>query len=262
MKKENEDVKTSWWRQLFRKRWFFPALYLMIAALLLATIIWYQNVDDQTALNENDALEVSDHYLPVHQTGENGEENNENQESFQKPIAEGSDIEIVTKFYDYDADEEAQERALILLDNHYLQSKGIDMTLKDDDAPFEVLASLSGTVTKVKNDPILGHVVVISHDNDVETYYSSLGKVTVDENDKVSQGDVIGQAGKSDFGKDYGNHVHFEIRKNNVAYNPEVYFNQPLNELLTADANVDEDEQNDFEEENEDNENNVDVEEE
>src|SRR5690625_1525493 len=176
MKKENEDVKTSWLRKLLRKRWFFPALYLMIAALLLTTIIWYQNVGNQTAVHENDALEVSDHYLPVHQTGENEEENDERQESFQKPVAEGSDIEIVTKFYDYDADEETQERALINLDNHYLQSKGIDMTLKDEDAPFDVLASLSGTVTKVKNDPILGHVVVISHDNDVETYYSSLGK--------------------------------------------------------------------------------------
>lgn len=249
MKKESKDVNTSWWRQMLRKRWFWPTIYLTLAALLLTLIITFQN-SDKTGPEEDDrALEVSDHFVPVTETGEEPVEPVAKQvESIQMPVPQNSEVEIVTKYYDYGASEEEQEQALILFENHYYQSTGIDIAAKDGEA-FDVLASLSGVVTTVKEDPILGNVIILSHEDDVETFYASLGEINVQEGDEVKQGEVIGQAGKSLIGKDHGNHLHFEIRKNNETFNPEKYFNAPVSQLVkTDDAN---DEDSDDEESNE-----------
>lgn len=235
MKKEKQETTTSWWKKLIQKRYFFPALYLGLAAILLSVVVWYQTLDRQISPEPEEALEVSDHYVPVNQSGLADDEGTTEEESIQKPVSEDTEVEIVTKFYDYDADEEDQEKALILFDKHFYQSKGIDLASVNGE-PFDVLASLSGTVTTVKPDPVLGNVVIISHDEGVETYYSSLEEVNVQEGDRVTQGDVIGLAGTSVIGKDHGIHVHFEIRKDNVAFNPEEYFNQSVNSLVVADA--------------------------
>lgn len=42
--KEHEEEKTipsSPWKRLIKKKWFFPAVYLIAAALILAFITWY-----------------------------------------------------------------------------------------------------------------------------------------------------------------------------------------------------------------------------
>jgi len=245
MKKENKDGTTFKWRQLFKKRWFFPALYITLAALLLTVVVWYQNLDNRIPMIDDQAVEVSDHYTPVDQTGEEPPEVEE-EESILKPVSKDTDIEIVTKYYDYDADETEQEDALILFENHYSQSKGIDIVQSDGES-FDVLASLSGTVTTVKDDPVLGTVVIISHDDGVETYYSSLTDVQVQEGMEVSQGDLLASAGKNVYGKDHGYHLHFEIRKDNVAHNPEEYFNESVASLMLANQDADDNEEVDDE---------------
>src|SRR5699024_1356659 len=152
----------------------------------------------------------------------------------------------------YNADQEDQENGLILYNNRYYQSTGIDIASEEGE-PFEVIASLSGTVTEVKEDPLLGHVVILSHDNEVMTYYASLGEVQVKTGAKVKQGDTLGIAGKNIFGKENGTHVHFELRKDEQTINPEAYFNQPVSKLedlaeaeeQSADEDVDETDETD-----------------
>lgn len=93
----------------------------------------------------------------------------------------------------------------------------------------------------MKEDPLLGNVVILDHENDVTTYYASLADVQVKAGADVKQGDLLGGAGKNIFGKDNGTHVHFELRKEGQEVNPEDYFNQPLSQL----DNVQEDEEAD-----------------
>src|SRR5690625_2452225 len=45
MKEENKA--SNKWSRIFRKKWFFPALYLGFAAILLSVVVWYQNVGNQ-----------------------------------------------------------------------------------------------------------------------------------------------------------------------------------------------------------------------
>ena len=228
---EKKFTPKNKWSRIFRKRWFFPSLYLAIAALLLAGVIWYQNSDSEVTdvADENTENEVSENYEPT-PNDEDAEPVVEQQELTQMPVTDQENTEIVTKFYDYDASTEDQEAALVFHNNRYYQSTGIDIASKDEET-FDVVASLSGVVNEVKEDPLLGNVVVLTHENEVMTYYASLGEVSVTAGDEVKQGETLGTAGKNIFGKDNGNHVHFEIRKDGQSVNPESFFNQPFSAL-------------------------------
>lgn len=229
MKEENKGASKNKWSRIFKKKWFFPGLYLTLAALLVAGVIWFQAAGNDEVAEDN--MEQDPSY---DQTSEHPEEDAEPvmgpDEVIEMPVASPDEAEIVTKFYDYDADEEEQLESLILYNNRYYQSTGLDIASSDGET-FDVVASLSGTVSEVKEDPLLGNLVVLDHGDDVATYYASLGEVQVQAGDEVSQGDVIGTAGKNLFGQDNGTHVHFELRKNGQEVNPEAYFNQPVASL-------------------------------
>lgn len=236
MKEENKGAPKNNWQRIFRKKWFFPAVYLTIAAILLATVVWYQNLDNQLP-EAGDEQELGENYTP--NPNDDAEAVMDSQEVIKMPVADQEQAEIVTKFYDYDAEQAEKESALILHNNRYYQSTGLDIVYPDGEA-FDVLAALSGSVTEVKEDPLLGNVVTLSHDNGVTTYYASLGEVGVQAGDEVKQGDVIGTAGQSKFGQDLGTRLHFELRKDEQAFNPEEFFNQPVSKLEADSENVSE----------------------
>src|SRR5690625_745508 len=238
MKEENNAPKNKW-SDIFRKKWFFPAVYLTIAALLLSVVVWYQNMDNQVPDAQEDS-EMSGEYNPS-EFDEDAEAVLDQQEVIKMPVQDKEQAEIVTKFYDYNAEQDEQEYGLILYNNRYYQSTGIDIASAEREA-FDVVASLSGTVTEVKEDPLLGNVVVVSHENDVMTYYASLNEVEVKADSEVKQGDAIGTAGKNLFGKDNGTHVHFELRKDGKEVDPESFFNQPVSELDKIDVEEEEEE--------------------
>src|SRR5690625_2228863 len=237
MKEENRGTPKNKWSRMFRKKWFFPAMYLVIATLLLTVVVWNQSVDNPKTDTVEDS-DVTDNYDPS-PYDEDAEAVLEQQEDIQMPVTDQEQAEIVTKFYDYNAEQEDQEDGLVLYNNRYYQSEGIDIASADGEA-FDVAASLSGTVTEVKEDPLQGHVVVLTHANDVTTYYASLGEVNVDVDSKVTQGDVIGTAGKSLFGKDNGTHLHFQLRKDGNELDPETYFGEPLSKLDELDSEAEE----------------------
>ncbi len=66
-----------------------------------------------------------------------------------------------------------------------------------------------------------GNLVVISHGNNIETYYGHCSKIYVKKGQTVSSGDVIAAVGST--GLSTGNHLHFEIRKNGNQINPQKY---------------------------------------
>ncbi|WP_010531601.1 M23 family metallopeptidase [Lentibacillus jeotgali] len=226
MKEENNGTPKNKWSRIFRKKWFFPAVYLTVAALLLSLVVWYQNLGNQIDQSQE---ENTEEYAPV-EHDEEAQPVMDQQEVIQTPVESMDQAEIVTKYYDYNADQEAQENAIVVFNDRYYQSTGIDIASADGET-FDVLASLSGTVSEVKEDPMLGNVVTLKHANGVTTHYASLGDVEVSADQEINQGDTIGTAGENLFGKDNGTHLHFEIRKDGEDVNPEDFFNQPLSAL-------------------------------
>jgi stage II sporulation protein Q len=219
-------------KRFFKKRWVIPAIYIASAAIILTGVLWYQNSKDLGSnkldynatdisgkkINEQPAIEV-----------------NRSMENFVMPVSTPENVVIQKPFYDYDGKKEEQVAALVEYNNSYHPNTGIDITMKDK-KEFDVVAALSGFVIDVREDSLLGNVIEIEHDKGIVTQYSSLSDIQVEAGEEIEQGQPIAKAGKSLYNEEAGIHVHFEIRKDNIAVNPSDYFNKPLSAL--QDANV------------------------
>ncbi|MGE8720942.1 peptidoglycan DD-metalloendopeptidase family protein [Leptospira terpstrae] len=68
-----------------------------------------------------------------------------------------------------------------------------------------------------------GMLTILSHKNNIFTYYAHQNERQVKEGDSVRSGDIIGQVGNT--GKSTGPHLHFEVRKgpDQQALDPDAY---------------------------------------
>ena len=96
---------------------------------------------------------------------------------------------------------------------------GIDIS-----APYgtPIKAAAGGTVTYSGNaNDGYGYYVIVSHGNGVTTLYAHCSQLLVSKGQSVKQGEVIAKVGST--GNSTGNHLHLEIRKNGITYNPQNY---------------------------------------
>jgi len=93
---------------------------------------------------------------------------------------------------------------------------GIDMPFPEG---TPVVAAFDGIVrVSTYNNGGYGNLVVIRHDNNLETYYAHLLRRQVNPGQVVKAGDVIGLGGNT--GRSRGNHLHFETRYLGTHFNP------------------------------------------
>lgn len=81
-----------------------------------------------------------------------------------------------------------------------------------------ISAAYSGEVTKVGEDSRAGKYVFLTHDNNFVTFYCHCSEILAEEGAVIRQGETIARVGST--GWSTGSHLHFEIRKNNIRYNP------------------------------------------
>ena len=88
-----------------------------------------------------------------------------------------------------------------------------------------VKAACDGVVRSIKNDPRYGLTVVINHDDGYQTVYSNLLTAEfVVEGESVTQGQTIGTVGNTaTFEIADEAHLHFEILKDSVQVDPNIY---------------------------------------
>ncbi|MFT4416372.1 peptidoglycan DD-metalloendopeptidase family protein [Fredinandcohnia humi] len=235
--REEEKKRTSQKSSLqrfFRKRWVFPAIYLVSAAIILTAVLWFQG--------NNDAAKDDYKYgedMPGSAKGDSPSVPvNQASEKFKMPVIDQDAVKIFREFYDVDASADKQEAALVFYENTYTPNKGIDIVAKNGEA-FEVVASLAGNVTRAEKDPLHGNVVEIEHSDGVTTMYQSLADLKVKQGDVVEQGDVLGMAGENTFDPEAAIHVHFEIRNNGKAVNPLEFFGEPITALEESEEGAD-----------------------
>jgi len=84
-----------------------------------------------------------------------------------------------------------------------------------------IKAAATGTVMYVGYNGGYGNLLVIGHGKGVETYYAHCLKIYVSPGMNVSQGDVVASVGST--GNSTGSHLHFEVRVNGIAKNPQNY---------------------------------------
>lgn len=82
----------------------------------------------------------------------------------------------------------------------------------------KVVASAKGTVIFAGYKGGYGRTVIIDHGNEYKTLYAHNSSLLVSVGDKVDKGQIISKMGST--GVSTGNHLHFEIHKNNKYINP------------------------------------------
>ncbi|MCL2688555.1 MAG: M23 family metallopeptidase [Chitinispirillia bacterium] len=99
----------------------------------------------------------------------------------------------------------------------YMWHYGIDLRLNTGDP---ILCAMDGIVRVIQFDRRgYGNVVVVRHHSGLETLYGHLSRVTVEVNQQIRAGDIVGLGGNT--GRSTGPHLHFEIRYFGEPFNPE-----------------------------------------
>ncbi|WP_058486008.1 M23 family metallopeptidase [Defluviitalea phaphyphila] len=90
-----------------------------------------------------------------------------------------------------------------------------------------VKAVARGKVEMIKNDPETGITVILNHGDGWRTIYGQLQKnVSVKQNDIVEQGQIIGEIGSpTKYSILLGEHVYFQVTKDNKPVNPKELLN-------------------------------------
>ena len=97
----------------------------------------------------------------------------------------------------------------------------------------EVVAASDGEVIYANDTKgALGKAVVIQHGQGTRTVYAHLSVLIAREGDSVRQGLAIGGVG--DTGRTTGPHLHFEVRRNGTAVNPEECLPATIDDLVRA----------------------------
>ncbi|MFS1511230.1 peptidoglycan DD-metalloendopeptidase family protein [Chengkuizengella sp. SCS-71B] len=213
------NVQAGSWKRFFGKKWVFPAMYLAAVVLIVSFMVYFQS-NDQTSLTDPElGLEVSDEMnnssdseldVPVTVSAE----------SIAWPVDNRDDLEIIRHFYDENGDNESKQAAVVEFDGTMTPSIGISLSHPDDET-FDVLAALSGKVTRIEKIPVAGNIVEIMHEDGLKTVYQSLTEIQVEMDQEVQQGDKIAEAGTNELDKEFGVHLDFEIYQNGEAVNPE-----------------------------------------
>lgn len=140
-----------------------------------------------------------------------------------------ADVKVLKNFYDYKDEESTQENSIINYENTYIQNSGTIYGGVNED--FDVRSILSGKVTSIKEDKLLGKIVTIEHSGKIVSTYSSLSEVTVKEDDEIAGGTIIGKSGQSNLEKDLGSHLLLEITINGSYVNPESTYDRQISDL-------------------------------
>ncbi len=93
---------------------------------------------------------------------------------------------------------------------------GIDIAAESG---TNIYSAFDGVVAESSYDQWNGNYLKIKHDNDIMTVYCHCEKLNVKKGQNIRAGEVIATVGST--GSSTGPHLHFELRIDNISYNPE-----------------------------------------
>lgn len=93
---------------------------------------------------------------------------------------------------------------------------GVDVAA---DSGTDIRACADGVIITSDSNELAGKYVEIEHTGGLISRYLHCSELFVDEGDEISAGDIIASVGNT--GNSTGPHLHFELKLNGVAVNPE-----------------------------------------
>lgn len=201
---------------------FVKISVISFLSIILTILVGITNSNETKNVSKEDNFVyvndyIFDTYYPVVNT----------EEKLIRPYSSNS-VTINKNFYDREADEKQQQNSIIYYENIYMQNSGVDYKANEE---FDILSILSGTVTNITEDALLGKTVEIRNTNEIIVMYQCLGNVMAKKGDTISQSQVIAKSGTCNLNKDIKQNLHIEIYKNGSVINPEKYYDKPVKDL-------------------------------
>ncbi|MGN0487479.1 MAG: M23 family metallopeptidase [Acutalibacteraceae bacterium] len=81
-----------------------------------------------------------------------------------------------------------------------------------------IRAVLNGTVLKTGEDERAGKYILLSHSDSLVTFYCHCSDILAEKGAVIRQGETLAKVGST--GWSTGPHLHFEVRKDGIRYNP------------------------------------------
>lgn len=106
---------------------------------------------------------------------------------------------------------------------------GVDIKAQSGEG---VRAAMDGVVTFAGTHPELGNLVVMDHGDGLRTFYGHNQSLDVRVGQRINAGTELARAGES--GRAAGSHVHFEVRRGELALNPEPLLRQAHMQVAEA----------------------------
>ena len=99
--------------------------------------------------------------------------------------------------------------------NEFAFHTGLDIAAAQN---TKIRSVYNGTVTKTGEDSRAGKYIFVTHDDGLVTFYCHCSEILAEVGTVIRQGETIARVGST--GWSTGPHLHFEVRKNNIRYNP------------------------------------------
>lgn len=209
------------------KKIFVPTIYL-IAILSVVGCILLTIMSINKYLTESEKFDYSINGLIDNEVKPvQGEDITKNNVKVIKPFR-NEKVTIGRGFYDFEGEQNNQEKSIIFYENTYMQNSGVDYV---SDEVFDVISVLAGKVISVDTDEVLGNIVKIEHDKNIITTYQGIDKVALKVGDVISQGTIVGVSGKSLVNSNYTTSLHFEVNYKGELIDPEKFYSLNVNEL-------------------------------
>lgn len=190
IKKRGEGFKN-----FLKKYGYFIAVAVIVLVVTLSVVLTGRPTSTDLNVENKDPMEVGGNAL-----------------NFTLPLA---DCQVL---HDYSRDEFLYNETMGWYETH----KGVDLK---SESSTDVLAAEAGEVVQLYTNNIEGTVIVIKHNDQFTSKYSSLdSNVAVKVGDKVKKGQKLGSVSNS-AGEEFksGAHLHFELLKDNNQINPNDY---------------------------------------
>ena len=197
---------------------------IVVISIALICLISYAITDalkngsvEQEDINYVSYEVLTDNVMPV---SKQDDEKKDTPSKIVRPYTEQS-VKIGKNYYDYKGEETTQQNSIVYYENTYMQNTGVDYTSNNT---FSINSIADGKVISVTQDDIVGTTIKIEHSDNIVSVYQSVKDTKVKEKDEVAKGQVIATSGTNNIGSELGNHLHFEVYKDNILVNPETFF--------------------------------------
>lgn len=101
---------------------------------------------------------------------------------------------------------------------------GVDIAA---DSGTPIYAAFDGKVITAAYDQWNGNYLKLQHENGILTVYCHCEKLNVEEGQIIRAGEIIGYVGST--GSSTGPHLHFELRINDISYDPQIALSEAIN---------------------------------